>query len=138
MCSAFTNMPSLGLTIPGDANYDGKVDINDLTVVFAHYNQSGLGWGQGEFTGSGTVDINDLTIVLAHYNQSVGASAAAEAVPEPGALALLTLGLTGLLAWIARSGAHRQAANCRAGFQPAGKWDRLRNRNRLPLSVLAA
>ena len=47
MCSAFTNMPSLGLTIPGDANYDGKVDINDLTVVLAHYNQSGLGLGPG-------------------------------------------------------------------------------------------
>ena len=73
MCSAFTNMPSLVLTIPGDANYDGKVDINDLTVVLAHYNQSGMGWAQGEFTGSGKVDINDLTIVLAHYNQSVGA-----------------------------------------------------------------
>ena len=26
---------------PGDANGDGKVDINDLTIVLAHYNQSG-------------------------------------------------------------------------------------------------
>ena len=37
-----------------------------------------MSWGQGEFTGSGTVDINDLTIVLAHYNQSLGSSAAAD------------------------------------------------------------
>ena len=50
--------------ISGDANLDGRVDINDLTIVLAHYGQSGE-WVQGEFTGSGTVDINDLTIVLA-------------------------------------------------------------------------
>ena len=27
--------------LPGDANLDGKVDINDLTIVLAHYNQTG-------------------------------------------------------------------------------------------------
>ena len=46
MDSAFTDMPSLVLTMPGDANYDGKVDINDLTVVLAHYNQSGVTWAR--------------------------------------------------------------------------------------------
>ena len=77
--------------MPGDANLDGKVDINDLTIVLAHYNQTGMSWSQGEFTGDGTVDINDLTIVLAHYNQTFGASAAGNvsAVPEPSALVLL-------------------------------------------------
>ena len=56
--------------LPGDANLDGKVDINDLTVVLSHYNQTGMTWTEGEFTGDGTVDINDLTIVLAHYNEN--------------------------------------------------------------------
>ena len=42
----FTNMPSFVLTTPGDANYDGKVDINDLTVVLAHYNHSNMEWAQ--------------------------------------------------------------------------------------------
>ena len=56
--------------LPGDANLDGTVDINDLTVVLSHYGQTGMTWSQGEFTGDGTVDINDLTIVLAHYGQS--------------------------------------------------------------------
>ena len=71
--------------LPGDANGDGKVDINDLTVVLAHYGQTGMAWAQGEFTGDGTVDINDLTIVLAHYGQSFGSSSAGglSAVPEP-------------------------------------------------------
>ena len=61
--------------LPGDANLDGKVDINDLTIVLAHYGQTGMTWSQGEFTGDGTVDINDLTIVLAHYNQSLASAA---------------------------------------------------------------
>ncbi len=83
----------------GDANFDGKVDINDLTVVLAHYNQGDMTWTQGEFTGSGTVDINDLTIVLAHYNETAGSSAGAiAAVPEPSVLLLLAAGLAGLLA----------------------------------------
>ena len=56
-------------------------------------------WTQGEFTGSGTVDINDLTIVLAHYNETAGSSAGPiAAVPEPSVLLLLAAGLAGLLA----------------------------------------
>jgi hypothetical protein len=76
--------------IPGDANCDGRVDINDLTIVLANYNTTGTTWTQGEFTGTGTVDINDLTIVLAHYGQSTGSSSAGlAAVPEPASVILL-------------------------------------------------
>ena len=79
--------------IPGDANFDGKVDINDLTIVLAHYNQTGATWATGDFLGNGRVDINDLTIVLAHYGQSLSASAAGiAAVPEPSVLILLAGG----------------------------------------------
>ena len=84
---------TVGYAMPGDANLDGKVDVNDLTIVLAHYNQTGS-VGPGEFTGSGTVDINDLTIVLAHYNQTLGSSGAAlAAVPEPSTLLLVLVGL---------------------------------------------
>ena len=31
----------------GDANLDGKVDINDLTIVLAHYGQTGMTWSHG-------------------------------------------------------------------------------------------
>ena len=45
------------------------------------------------------MDINDLTIVLAHFGHSIGSSAAGvAAVPEPGSLALVAAGLAVLLA----------------------------------------
>ena len=91
----FLNNVRINEIMPGDANADGQVDINDLTIALAHYNQPG-GWSQGEFTGSGTVDINDLTIVLAHYGQT--SSAGISAVPEPASILLLAAGAIGLLA----------------------------------------
>ena len=33
--------------LPGDANEDGRVDINDLTIVLANYGQSGRVWVAG-------------------------------------------------------------------------------------------
>jgi hypothetical protein len=80
----------LSPAIPGDANMDQKVDINDLTIVLAHYGQTGASWSTGDFVGDGTVDINDLTIVLANYGDTAGSSTAAvAAVPEPASLVLL-------------------------------------------------
>jgi formylglycine-generating enzyme required for sulfatase activity len=82
---------------PGDANGDGKVDINDLTIVLTNYDRTAMAWSQGEFTGSGTVDINDLTIVLADFGTTYG-SAGIAAVPEPSALLLMGLGVVSLVA----------------------------------------
>ena len=88
--------------LAGDANRDGRVDINDLTIVLSNYNQTGMTWSQGEFTGDGTVDINDLTIVLAHYGESVDSAAGMAPVPEPSCLVLLGIGGVGLLAGLRR------------------------------------
>ena len=91
----------LTAALPGDANGDRKVDLNDLTIVLASYNQSG-NWGAGDFNGDGKVNINDLTIVLTHYNQTfAGLSAGGlAAVPEPaGAMLLAGIGVMVLLGW---------------------------------------
>ena len=36
---------------PGDANGDGRVDINDLTIVLSNFGQTGMAWSQGNFDG---------------------------------------------------------------------------------------
>ena len=98
---AFLLTPAL----PGDANLDGTVDINDLTIVLAHYGQTtDTTWDTGDFNADGKVDINDLTIVLASYGQTAGSSAAGmAAVPEPSALLLSAAALVGLVAFAWRT-----------------------------------
>ena len=82
---------------PGDANGDGKVDINDLTVVLSNFGRTGCAWSQGSMDGdsTGKVDINDLTIVLSNFGVTYGAGI--KAVPEPSIIVLLAIGVIGLL-----------------------------------------
>jgi hypothetical protein len=91
-----------GATIlSGDANRDGTVDVNDLTIVLSHFGQTGCAWSQGCMDGdpTGTVDVNDLTIVLTNFGNSVGSAAfGTGAVPEPSALVLIGAGVLGLFA----------------------------------------
>ena len=84
--------------LPGDANLDGRVDINDLTIVLGNYGSTSGTWAQGDFNGDARVDINDLTIVLGNYNASASQSGALASVPEPSALLLTVAGLVGFLA----------------------------------------
>jgi probable HAF family extracellular repeat protein len=95
-------------TLPGDGNLDGKVDINDLTIVLANYGKTaGMDWTTGDFNGDGRVDINDLTIVLANYNQSLGSSASGlTAVPEPASLGLLLAATTAAALLLRRGRRH--------------------------------
>ena len=86
--------------LPGDANADGTVDVNDLTIVLSNFGTTGTTWSQGEFTGDGTVDVNDLTIVLTNFGKTLGTRI--KAVPEPSALALAAAGLAVALAACAR------------------------------------
>jgi hypothetical protein len=86
---------------PGDANLDGKVDINDLTIVLSNFGSTGCAWSQGCMDGdpTGTVDVNDLTIVLANFGTTYGASSNIKAVPEPSTITLLLASAACLLAF---------------------------------------
>jgi hypothetical protein len=97
----------LGMMLPGDANGDGHVDIADLGILAAHWQQQGF-WARGDFNGDGIVDIGDLGFLAEHWQSGIsGGPTFSEAmrmfdvfgdvvVPEAGCIWLL--GLAGLLA----------------------------------------
>jgi autotransporter-associated beta strand protein len=91
-------------TYAGDANLTGTVDVADLTALLNNYNKTDMVWANGDFNYDGSVNVADLTALLNKYNRSVGGIVAAgamgsTAVPEPSSIALLTIGLLGLLAY---------------------------------------
>ena len=92
--------------LPGDVNLDGRVDVNDLTIVLNNFGDTGCTWTQGCMNGdpTGTVDINDLTIVIAFMGQTAASSGPASVgvVPEPSSLMLVGAILAGLLICIRR------------------------------------
>lgn len=51
---------------PGDVNGDGLVNISDLSILAAHFGQSGQTRSTGDLDGNGAVNIFDLS-VLAQY-----------------------------------------------------------------------
>lgn len=60
----------------GDANFDGKVDINDLYILASHWNPSHTGsssakWTDADFTGDGWVDADDLAVISAYWQYGV-------------------------------------------------------------------
>jgi hypothetical protein len=73
-----------GVSVPGDTNGDGKVDLVDLNNVRNNFG----GTTGGDTNGDGAVDLVDLNNVRNNF----GAAAGANAVPEPSSLALIALG----------------------------------------------
>jgi hypothetical protein len=59
-------------TYDGDANLDGKVDIQDLLALAMGYKTSGP-WTSGDFNYNGFVDSADLAILARNWQRGVGA-----------------------------------------------------------------
>ena len=96
-------LTSLISDIPGDANYDHKVDATDAAILAENwlYGVDGLNqatWAMGDFNGDHKVDDIDATILAANWHTSVSVS-----VPEPSA----AFGLL-CLAFVMLAAIHRQ------------------------------
>ena len=56
------------VSIPGDLDYDGDVDLNDLAQLLSNYGTpSGATYWMGDIDGDGDVDLSDLAALLANY-----------------------------------------------------------------------
>ena len=85
----------------GDANDDGKVDLNDLNVVLNNLGTTNSSWGKGNFDGGTTIDLTDLNDVLNNLGTSIASGSAVvatTATPEPASLGILALGAAALIA----------------------------------------
>ena len=101
------------ITLPGDANLDGRVDFNDFLVLQNNFGQAGTRFDQGNFNYDGMTDFNDFLVLQNNFGQSLSgmpvavtseqiaaitAFGATSAVPEPGALVgLAALGMAGIV-----------------------------------------
>jgi len=86
-------LASLPEPLLGDLDGDGFVGINDLNIVLGAWNQSVLQGVSllGDPSGDGFVGIDDLNAVLGNWN--AGTPPGGSAVPEPGAVVILTAGM---------------------------------------------
>ena len=91
--------------VPGDADVDGDVDMDDLTLIAASWKAKGF-WGNGDFNGDGRVNVVDLGLTATNWQYGVAASstmsfeqawALVVPVPEPAAALLLAIGAMPLL-----------------------------------------
>jgi hypothetical protein len=87
------------LRLPGDANFDGRVDAADFRVArLAAGNRGVGGWARGDFDFDGRVTARDLALLRRHFGQSIpvappaagAARASLAVVPEPGTGAAAT------------------------------------------------
>jgi hypothetical protein len=80
----------------GDANTDAEVNVGDLGILAAHWNQSG-GYEQGDFNADTVINVGDLGILAAQWGWSGTIQPIPPAsLPEPGVLSLLGLGVLAL------------------------------------------
>jgi len=88
---------TLPTPLPGDANYDGRVDRLDAAVLAAHWLAAEcVFWEDGDFNTDGRVDDLDASILAAHWQAE---SPLACGVPEPAGWASAGLLGLGFLLW---------------------------------------
>ena len=71
--------------LPGDANRDGKVNVQDLSILATNWGKDPAVWEEGNFNTDTVVNVQDLSILATNWT-------GAATVPEPASAALLALG----------------------------------------------
>jgi hypothetical protein len=108
-----TSLVAAGKLIPGDANFDGIVNVGDLGLLSTNFGSPTSRWGLGDFNGDGIVNVGDLGLLSTNFgaNANTGAPASpidlSEAialagldpasVPEPSSIAAIGLSAISLL-----------------------------------------
>lgn len=96
------------LTLRGDFNVDGTVNVGDLGVLASNWDGSGKYWFEGDSNNDGFVNVGDLGNLASTWNATVTGLSFSEAlalfpelrdveVPEPASLGLLAIGAMALL-----------------------------------------
>jgi hypothetical protein len=94
------------LRLPGDANFDGRVDSADLLVARRHLGNraASVTWAEGDFNFDGRVSAADFILLRRNFGTSIPtpALAAAQALasaplPEPGSASVVALAATAVL-----------------------------------------
>lgn len=70
---------------PGDANYDQRVDLLDLSILASHFNTANGLWSGGDFNADGVTDLLDLSALASQFGSGT--------VPEPTTAFSVILGL---------------------------------------------
>ncbi|HBO44172.1 MAG TPA: hypothetical protein DD670_09615 [Planctomycetaceae bacterium] len=81
--------------VPGDANYDGKVDDADGAIMAQNWGQTVATWAMGDFDLDGVISSKDAAILAANWGY--GATSEASSIPEPSLACLLLTGNLWLL-----------------------------------------
>ena len=55
--------------IPGDADLDGDVDLDDFVILKTNFGVEGTDWGQANFNADNTTDLDDFVILKSHFGQ---------------------------------------------------------------------
>jgi hypothetical protein len=81
--------------LPGDATFDGIVNISDFAILANRFNRTNTDWGSADFNADGQTTIADFAAMAGNFGQSSGSTLfRTAAVPEPTTLIAAPLALT--------------------------------------------
>ncbi len=90
------------IAIPGDVNFDGIVNSQDLAIVVSEWMQTGTGANDpaGDVNHDGVVNSQDLAIISSEISAAtIAGNSLVASVPEPSGYLLAIIASAGLMLW---------------------------------------